>query len=63
MGEEVGRDLLTVVSTDGRRSAGEIGRLDQAEVQPYERTTEDPHPLQMAQAQRSRRARERPRSR
>jgi hypothetical protein len=43
----------------GWHSAGEIGRWDQVEVQPYERTTEDPDQLERAQPQRDRRERER----
>jgi len=42
MGEEAGRGLLTVVSTDGWRSAGDLGSWDQAEVKPYERTASAP---------------------
>jgi hypothetical protein len=50
---------LSHPASTGWRSAGEIGSWDQVEPEPYERTVEDPHQLEMAEAQRARRTRER----
>jgi len=46
-----GTDLEGQVHPRGWRSAGDLGLYENPEVEPWERTAEDPHELEMAQAQ------------